>query len=127
MRPVTDSLPGVSSTLVRLGHLFESSRFHSLFSAQIDKLAAEVEIKEVLVMPAEAAAWQDRARKVLEQTRPALDIDVAGEEFLLTFLNGNPNEEDRSPSSVCTCGVLTCCFPQIVLALAGLPSVVNPA
>lgn len=90
MKPVFQSLGDVPGTLVRLGHLLESGRnAGNYYQAVMDEIESDFHYDEVAIMPPEAAAWHSAARKVLEMSRPALNLTPEDEEAILAADNGN--------------------------------------
>ena len=87
MNPSIDRIPGVSSNLVRLGHLFQSHRWIAKWNKSCDMLADSSEFRDVIEMPEEAGAWEKSKRDLLALTRGAKDMIAADEEFLLMMMN----------------------------------------
>ena len=105
MRPIIDRVVGVSTFCVRLGHLFESSRFHDKFIAEIDALVEEATFREMVAFRPQA--FHAKARATIEMTRPSQDLDHEAEEFILGFLNYDWDQPELRHIHVhgqCGCG-----------------------
>ena len=88
MRPIMERIPEVCATMVRMGHLFESSRFFCNFMKVVDALVPECRFRLVRELPPNAAVWRSRAQQILTLTRGALDLSEDDELFVLMMFNG---------------------------------------
>jgi hypothetical protein len=96
--PVLRGLGDLKTVLVKLGHLFESSRTFGNFLDCCDKLVEDnFDIKQVpdaSFLPAEAADWRRSAYMVLEASKVSLDLTDVDIYEILRIDNGNWDSPD---------------------------------
>jgi hypothetical protein len=90
MRPMIECFAGVPSHLIRLGHALESGRqaaaFDEAISAEIDEF---FKFRLCVELPAAWHAWRRKSARVLELSRPALDLSPQQEQIILDADNGS--------------------------------------
>ena len=90
MRPMIECFAGVPSHLIRLGHALESGRqaaaFDEAISAEIDEF---FKVRLCVELPAAWHAWRRKSARVLELSRPALDLSPQQEQIILDADNGS--------------------------------------
>ena len=96
MKPSLEVLDNLPSQLTKLAHLLESGRTMEDFRK---KVAALVELKfvykRVCQMPAEAGRWHAWARRTMEYSMAAGDLDEAQMLSVLSFANGDWKNKDE--------------------------------
>ena len=95
LKPVTKSFPGLSSFIVRVGHLHNSGRASQKI---MDALSAVVKkrfrFRVALVPPEGFGRWQARNRTLLELTSSSMDLTETQRDEILYFLNGDWEIDD---------------------------------
>lgn len=88
-RPAMLCVPGVCSTLVRMGNLFSTRRWRTRFRESLETVIRE-SFKHIPcdVLPAEAAGWRSRTEQVLRSTSAAAASPELDKQ-LVDFLNGS--------------------------------------
>ena len=106
MRPALDRILGVSSNLVRLGHLFQSHRWAAKWDMAYEALADASAFREVVALPDEAPAWNQNMRSLFSLTRGAKDMTPEDEEFVSMMVNGDPDGDTlvHYHKEGCRCG-----------------------
>ena len=89
MMPVLERVSGATTAMVRLGNIFCSSRAHDKIMVGVKKIADSIEFRRCMKLPDEALDWHEKARRVLELSKPALDISEDASEYVLQILNGD--------------------------------------
>jgi hypothetical protein len=111
LRPATEAFPGLTSFLSKYGHLWESGRFSSKVTSKHKEFAGKAVFRDVWHLPPRAAEWRARNQQLLEAARPALDISLEEEAFLLDFDNSDWGDVvlvHWHLEGVCRCGGPEC-------------------
>ena len=86
-KPAIEKVPGLTSNLTRLGHLFESGTWVSKWVKSLDREADDTIWREVVDFPADAEEGARRADYVLSITKPVMDLTEQEEKFVKLILN----------------------------------------
>ena len=94
MKPLLEALDGLPGKLVKLAHLLESGRLSTDYTKQIRRLASEVRIRSCARLPDVVNGFREKARRILELSRPAQDLTREQETFILNADNGDWDHDE---------------------------------
>lgn len=94
LKPILQFTPGLSSHVVRIGHLCQSSRSADKYRKGLQTVFREsFEFKPCLAYPPEYVQWRAFAQTVIAITFP-FDTTPETTDYILTYLNGNWQEAE---------------------------------
>jgi hypothetical protein len=94
-KPSLEHTPGLSTCVVRLGHLHQSSRFAQKWTNELKELFdTHFKYRKVYVPPPGFDSWQDTNRDILRLTRVARDLSLEQEVEVARYHNGPWNGTD---------------------------------
>jgi len=94
-KPFVSQAGGTSTMLTRLAHILQSGRQKTRFSEGVDKIFTEsFQYRKVIALPPEVIAWQAKTRRILELSRPNMDLTPAIEDHAVAALNGDPDSPE---------------------------------
>ena len=111
-KPLIESVSGLPSFLVRLGHILQSARSFEKFKASLEKVISQAwelpggGYKRVSVYPPEYAEWRRRAQRILQLSRIDRRLSEDDENMLLAMLNGS--WESEAVTHYCLRGTCKC-------------------
>ena len=89
-KPVFDALDGLPNKWVRMGHLHESGKTSGDHLAIVrDRVRSKFRFIAVSECPPEHQHWKNKAATILRLSRPALDLTLEDEEFVMGIDNGD--------------------------------------
>ena len=87
MRPSIEAIPGLPGNATRLGHLFQTSTFTNKWFNAARAEAGTPLFRYVDEMPAGSDEWLEHNRLVMKLARPAKDMSLEDENFVLMLYN----------------------------------------
>ena len=93
MKPNMSQIPGLCTAMVRAGNIWQTNRFNDNWVKHLEAWADKCEFKQIWRRPADANLWQAHLEQILVLSRPALDIDPAGEAFIKMYMNCDPTKK----------------------------------
>ena len=107
MKPVTQRVPGVTSLIVRMGHITEAKRTFAGILLTAGRQARKTEYYRVAELPPECAQWERERRAILDLSRPARDMTDEEVDLVCKVDNGPPGDlvaKHFCIGPTCVCG-----------------------
>lgn len=95
MKPLMESFGDVPKNLVRLGHLLESGRTSSAYIRELTAVVkGSFKYQMCVRLPPESAEWRAKAERILQLSRPAMDLSPEQEQHILFADNGDWDSDE---------------------------------